>query len=41
MNARIKAIGILGFIFFAISAVYYELVIQIVTERKPVLAQID
>ena len=27
MNARIKATGILGFIFFVISAIYYEMVI--------------
>ena len=35
MNARIKASGILGFIFFVVSAIYYEMVIQIVTLRKP------
>jgi len=40
MNARIKATGILGFIFFVISAIYYEMVIQIVTLRKPSFKQI-
>lgn len=35
MNARIKAVGIIGFIFVSISAVYYEIVIRtIANERK-------
>lgn len=35
MNARIKATGILGFLFFVVSVIYYEFVIQIVTNRRP------
>lgn len=34
MNARIKAVGILGFIFFALSAIYYEIVIRTISESK-------
>jgi hypothetical protein len=34
MNARIKAVGILGFIFFAVSAIYYEIVIRTISESK-------
>jgi hypothetical protein len=34
MNARIKAVGILGFIFVAISTIYYEIVIRTVSESR-------
>jgi len=40
MNARIKAVGLLGFIFVAISTIYYEIVIRTVSESRGDLAEI-
>ena len=40
MNARIKAVGILGFIFVAISTIYYEIVIRTVSESRGSLDEI-
>jgi len=40
MNARIKATGILGFIFVAFSVIYCEIVINYVAEKRPVLGRI-
>lgn len=34
MNARIKAVGVLGFIFVGFSCFYYEVVIQGVATKK-------
>ena len=40
MNARIKAVGMLGFIFVALSAVYYEIVIRTIQEKRGNLQEI-
>ena len=40
MNARIKAVGILGFIFVAISAIYYEIVIRTISDSRADLVEI-
>ena len=40
MNARIKAVGILGFIFVALSAIYYEIVIRTISESRGSLKEI-
>jgi hypothetical protein len=41
MNARIKAIGFLGAIYVLTSCVYYEIVIQAVSTKTPVLKEMQ
>jgi len=40
MNARIKAMGIIGAIYVFMSCVFYEIVIQTVSIKTPVIKQI-
>jgi len=40
MNAKIKSLGFIVFIFVTLSIVYYEIVIQLVASKRPVLIHI-
>ena len=39
MNARIKAVGIVGFIYVILSAYYYETVIRTVQDSKILIVE--
>jgi len=41
MNARIKATGFLGAIYVLMSCIFYEIVIQAVSNKTPVLKEMD
>lgn len=40
MNARIQALGLIGLIFVTFSIIYYEIVIQTVNSKRPVLHEL-
>lgn len=40
MNARIKAVGLVGVLFVAFSCVYFEIVIKLAAGKIPVLEEI-
>jgi|APSaa5957512535_1039671.scaffolds.fasta_scaffold27142_4 hypothetical protein len=41
MSAKIQAVGVIGFIYVVLSAVYYELGIQTINDEKPYILQIN